>query len=158
MANHNRNWERTHQRIAQAVFSLWSQKPINKITVNEVCQLVGINRSTFYEHYDSIYTVVDETGDSAYNLLLTFFYPETGKFYLASSLEDAAMHFLAMIKADEAFYRVYFAHLNTLPFGHDEPCMNVCTRRSSSRTISATQNYPSWNWTTCSPPLKRPSP
>lgn len=120
MTNHNRNWERTHRRIAQAVFALWSKKPINKITVNEVCQIVGINRSTFYEHFDSIYAVSDETGADVYNVLLTFFYPETGKFYLSNNVKDGAIHFLKMIKADQSFYRIYFAQMNVLPFGHEE--------------------------------------
>lgn len=40
--------------IINAVFELATEKPLNKITVIELCERAGINKSTFYLHYNSM--------------------------------------------------------------------------------------------------------
>lgn len=40
--------------IINAVFELATEKPLNKITVIELCERAGINKSTFYLHYKSM--------------------------------------------------------------------------------------------------------
>ena len=41
----------TKMVIRSALMALLSEKPIAKITVTEICALAGINRATFYSHY-----------------------------------------------------------------------------------------------------------
>ena len=41
----------TEKMIRDTVFQLLETKPIEKISVTEVCKIAGINRSTFYLHY-----------------------------------------------------------------------------------------------------------
>ncbi len=41
--------------IKEALFSLMQEKPINKITVKELCERADVNRSTFYAYYTDIY-------------------------------------------------------------------------------------------------------
>ena len=45
---------KTRKAVFNAVLDLAAQKEIDKITVVELCQKAGINKSTFYLHYKSI--------------------------------------------------------------------------------------------------------
>ena len=47
--------EKTERAIKNAFLELRSQKPLEKITVRELCAIACINKSTFYGHYDDIY-------------------------------------------------------------------------------------------------------
>ena len=41
--------------IREALYELMQQKPLNKITVTEICALADVNRSTFYAYYTDIF-------------------------------------------------------------------------------------------------------
>ena len=41
--------------IREALLELMRDKPLNKITVKEICTLADVNRSTFYAYYEDIY-------------------------------------------------------------------------------------------------------
>lgn len=45
---------KTRSAIFHAVFDLSTEKQLDKITVLELCERAGINKSTFYLHYTSI--------------------------------------------------------------------------------------------------------
>lgn len=45
----------THRLIREAFSRLLAQKPIQSISIKELCELAGINRGTFYAHYRDIY-------------------------------------------------------------------------------------------------------
>jgi AcrR family transcriptional regulator len=45
---------KTRSAIFNAVFDLSTEKDLEKITVIELCERAGINKSTFYLHYKSI--------------------------------------------------------------------------------------------------------
>jgi len=49
----------TRQNIKDAFWRLYTQHPIRKITVSEVCAVAGYNRSTFYAYFQDIYGVLD---------------------------------------------------------------------------------------------------
>ena len=49
--------EKTEKAIRNAFFVLRSKKPLEKITVKELCQTACINKSTFYSHYSDIYAL-----------------------------------------------------------------------------------------------------
>ena len=42
----------TNNVLKNALLTCLEQKPLGKITVSEVCSMAGVNRSTFYKHYD----------------------------------------------------------------------------------------------------------
>lgn len=46
--------------IRKAFTELLSQKPIQSISIKELCDLAGINRSTFYTHYEDIYDLQNQ--------------------------------------------------------------------------------------------------
>lgn len=51
--------EKTERVIKNAFIELRSKKPLEKITVKELCVLACINKSTFYSHYEDIYDLSD---------------------------------------------------------------------------------------------------
>lgn len=42
----------TKMRIREAFFQCLREKPVNRITVKELCEIAEINRATFYTHYN----------------------------------------------------------------------------------------------------------
>ena len=51
--------EKTERGIKNAFIELRSKKPLEKITVKELCESARINKSTFYAHYKDIYDLSD---------------------------------------------------------------------------------------------------
>ena len=51
--------EKTRKSIVNAFIALRAKKPIEKITIKELCQEALINKSTFYSHYSDIYSLSD---------------------------------------------------------------------------------------------------
>lgn len=50
----------TRMVIRQAFFDLLREKPVNKITVKEICQRCEINRATFYRHYQDPFDLLEK--------------------------------------------------------------------------------------------------
>ena len=50
----------TKRAIIQSFMHLASKKPLEKITVRDVVDHCGINRNTFYYHFQDIYAVLEE--------------------------------------------------------------------------------------------------
>ena len=55
----------TRSVIQTAFLDLLRQKPVEKITVREICDKAEINRSTFYKHYQDCYDLLDRMKDEA---------------------------------------------------------------------------------------------
>ncbi len=51
--------EKTKKAIRNAFIELRAKKPLEKITVKELCALACIHKSTFYSHYEDIYALSD---------------------------------------------------------------------------------------------------
>lgn len=47
--------EKTQKNIINAFYELRARKPLEKITVKELCEKAQINKSTFYSHFHDIY-------------------------------------------------------------------------------------------------------
>ena len=54
---HDIRIRKTEQAIKNVFIELRSKKPLEKITVKELCELAMINKSTFYSHYEDIYAL-----------------------------------------------------------------------------------------------------
>lgn len=48
-------------RMDEALLSLLEKKDFEYITVKEICNVAGVNRSTFYLHYENTYDLLKET-------------------------------------------------------------------------------------------------
>ena len=47
--------EQTKSDLKEAFWRLYSTQPIEKITVGQVCELAGYNRTTFYAHFQDLH-------------------------------------------------------------------------------------------------------
>lgn len=50
----------TKKVIAETFLELLRKKPIEKITVKEICDIAEINRATFYKYYDNPYDLLEK--------------------------------------------------------------------------------------------------
>ena len=48
----------TQMVLKQSLLKLLKEKPVNKITVKEVCELAQLNRATFYAHYSDCFALL----------------------------------------------------------------------------------------------------
>ncbi len=51
--------DRTRQTFINVFCELYSQKPIEKISIQEIANKSGFNRSTFYQYFTDIYALLD---------------------------------------------------------------------------------------------------
>ena len=59
----DRRVKRTKKLLRQGLISLLMEKDINSITINELVNLVDINRGTFYLHYKDLYDLLHQIED-----------------------------------------------------------------------------------------------
>lgn len=53
----------TQKLLKESLLKLLKKKPINKITVKEVCELAELNRATFYTHYSDCFALLESIED-----------------------------------------------------------------------------------------------
>ena len=70
--NLNASSKRTREAIKNEFIQLLCEKKnIDAITVTELTKRIGITRSTFYTHYESIYEIVNEIENDITELILS---------------------------------------------------------------------------------------
>ncbi len=68
----DRRTQYTKSVIRQALFDLMEDKPINKITVTDICKEADINRSTFYSYYEDVYALLSHIQNDLFeNVMLS---------------------------------------------------------------------------------------
>lgn len=63
----------TALRMDEALIELLEKKDLEYITVKEICQQAGVNRSTFYLHYETISDLLRETMEMVNQRFLSYF-------------------------------------------------------------------------------------
>ena len=63
----------TALRMDEALIALLEEKDLEYITVKEICRQAGVNRSTFYLHYETISDLVNETLEMINQRFLSYF-------------------------------------------------------------------------------------
>lgn len=63
----------TALRMDEALLALLEEKALEYITVKEICHQAGVNRSTFYLHYETISDLVNETLEMINQRFLSYF-------------------------------------------------------------------------------------
>ncbi len=67
----------TATKMDFALISLLKTKSFEYITVSEICETAGVNRSTFYLHYETISDLLNETTRYLLNDFLSYFSTDT---------------------------------------------------------------------------------
>ena len=64
----------------QALIELLNKKDFEYITVKEICKKAGVNRSTFYLHYETIQDLLDECIENSNKKFVNYFDNNPGQF------------------------------------------------------------------------------
>ena len=65
----------TKQLLKTSLLEMLREKSIHKISVRELCQNAGVNRSTFYKYYESPYALMSELCSEIYENVVENFPP-----------------------------------------------------------------------------------
>ena len=108
----NERFAETDRRIRKAFTKMVLNKKTNQISVREICEATGINRSSFYLHYADIpaliTAIVWEKWTESVERIHEEMHGDPNIFseaYVAATLREA--------KRDRAFYRAYFEKFGT---------------------------------------------
>ena len=85
----------TAAKMDLALISLLKKKSFEYITVSEICETAGVNRSTFYLHYETIGDLLSETARYLLNDFLSYFSTDTQS--IALNLIDCELDELIFI-------------------------------------------------------------
>ena len=67
----------TAMKMDEALSALLEKKDFDYITIKEICERAGVNRSTFYLHYENTWDLLQETTRYIINKHLTYYSTET---------------------------------------------------------------------------------
>ena len=102
----NRRSQETRERVRQALVELLGKEDILDITVSRLCAEAGINRTTFYSHYDSVADIMEELMvEIGKDLLARFEGPRYDERNLFSF--EHLVIVLEHIRENKNFYRAY---------------------------------------------------
>lgn len=85
----------TATKMDLALISLLKKKPFDYITVIDICKTAGVNRSTFYLHYETIGDLLEETTRFLLNDFLSYFSTDTKS--IALNLKNCELNDLIFI-------------------------------------------------------------
>lgn len=108
----------TALRMDEALIALLEVKELEYITIKELCEKAGVNRSTFYLHYETVSDLVNEAMEHTNRLFLSYFTQDTGDFIdkingkdpeeLVLITQDYLRPYLQFIKENKNVYRAAF--------------------------------------------------
>ncbi|MBR3970089.1 MAG: TetR/AcrR family transcriptional regulator [Ruminococcus sp.] len=85
----------TAVKMDKALMKLLEKKPFEYISISEVCKEAGVNRSTFYLHYENICDLLDETMHYLIDSFLSYYSINTEM--IAFSFSDSKLNELNYI-------------------------------------------------------------
>lgn len=116
----------TAVKMDKALLQLLEKKDFEYISIKEICTTAGVNRSTFYLHYENINDLLKETSDYIIDNFLTYFSAEIVNVkidYSSGKLEDLVFitpeyltPYLTYVKENQKLFRTCLKHLNSLNF------------------------------------------
>lgn len=96
----------TRMRIREAFYACLAEKPVNKITVKELCERAEINRATFYTHYTDPFDLLEKLEEETL---------ESMRGFIARSRQSGTGVLLAMLRGMEDDSRALLASSNGDP-------------------------------------------
>ena len=116
----------TARKMDLALIFLLKKKPLEYISVSEICKTAGVNRSTFYLHYETIADLLNETTRYLLNDFLSYFPTDTQA--IAYNLKNCELDelifigdkhltpYLAYIKDHKEVFATALSHNQTFGF------------------------------------------
>lgn len=116
----------TAKKMDDALLKLLEKKDYEYITIKEICSMAGVNRSTFYLHYENTNDLLKEASDYIIDNFLSYFSANRSKViidYQNSKLEDLLFitpeyltPYLTYVKENQRVFKTCLKHLNSLNF------------------------------------------
>ncbi|MGN1095211.1 MAG: TetR/AcrR family transcriptional regulator [Eubacteriales bacterium] len=100
----NKRRKDSRNRIETAFVREIQEKEINKITVTDICNKAGVNRTTFYANYIDIYDLADTVKKRLEDEINELYRDEREKKYNSLDFLKLFRH----IKENMLFYKTYF--------------------------------------------------
>lgn len=102
----------------EALMALLEKKDFEYVTVKEICAKAGVNRSTFYLHYETVADLLNEATEYV-NKRFTEMFPTTPEQFIPSipemELKDLVLidssyltPYLTFVKENKALYKAYY--------------------------------------------------
>ena len=118
----------TAKKMDKALISLLEEKSFEYITVSEICKKAGVNRSTFYLHYENTVDLLNETARFLLDDFMSYFNVDakniTNKFKESSLdelnfISNEYLHpYLSYIKGNKIVFSTVLLH--SVSFGFNE--------------------------------------
>ncbi len=108
----------TAAKMNNALFWLLEEKSFYDITIKEVCERAGVNRSTFYAHYQNTYELLEETQNNLINEFFNSFNMHDMDIEKLSAGDAVFIDtpylvpFLEYVKKNKSVFKVYLNNLN----------------------------------------------
>lgn len=122
MNNGKTKFNNTAKLMHEALFKLISKKEFTEISVSEICKTAGVNRSTFYDHYQNTTDLLQE----AVNFSISEFSKKLDKIGLVPEPKENnngdifvtpkyLLPCLKFIKKNKLMFRVYTRNAHIFP-------------------------------------------
>ena len=116
----------TAVKMDEALIKLLEKKDFEYITIKEICETAGVNRSTFYLHYENAADLLKETTKYILDSFLTYFTVDRQSItvqYRNCKLQDLVFitpeyltPYLTYIKENQRVFKTAVKHLGTMDF------------------------------------------
>ncbi len=105
----------TAVKMDDALVLLLEQKEFSDISITDICEKAGVNRSTFYAHYENLYDLLKETQESAITEFFDSLNSDIGPSDFSKMSADELIFispqylvpYLKFIKKNRRLYEVY---------------------------------------------------
>lgn len=94
----------TKMVIVQSFTKIIREKPLNKITVKEICDMAEINRATFYKYYLDVYDLLDKIEEQFLEELREILLSQKNK-----TAKDVLTLIMVSFKAEQEQYEAIFS-------------------------------------------------
>ena len=111
-------------RMDEALITLLEKKDFEYITIMEICETAGVNRSTFYLHYENTFDLLQETTRYILDKHFTYYSSDTKRIterFANCELRDLVFitseylfPYLTFIKDNQRLFKVSIKHFNSL--------------------------------------------
>jgi AcrR family transcriptional regulator len=121
----------TAQLMNQALIQLLEYKDLEYISVKEICEKAGVNRSTFYLHYETISDLVEESIEHITDHFIDLFPKKSSDF--VENIKQAPLNELILVREDYLIPYLNFIHDNKGVFKaavKNPNCMKTFSRYS----------------------------
>ena len=103
----NKRARDTNEKIVRAMFRVMTMKnkPLSRVTVREICEEAGINRSSFYSHYQDVFDVMERVEATMAKGLTEAFIEKLDH---GSGIGECFEALFDYIEKNRGFYSFYF--------------------------------------------------